>query len=795
MKLKLTGQGQNTFPRMLDPKLAALLAALIVFAAMLTIDTFERRQAMQKQRLYVLERASVLRAKLEAALSTPVSTTRAIAVVYAAHPDLPNDEFATLAKQARTSSPGILDIALFRDTVICCVYPIKGNEKLIGLDFRKLPAQWPAYQNMMLTYQPAIVGPLKLVEGGEALVVRIPVYRTDSISGEEHFIGAVGAPVLFDSLLHEAGISDIEKTLVVAIRGRDGRGRDGEVIYGNPDVFAAEHVSQDVSLIIGNWEIAAYPRSGWGADAPVFSVIRILGGLLCLLAAMLAYLLASHYRRRVENEQRLHESEAQLKLRSTELTRQNAVLEMITHGAELPDILGLLAQLVEVHHAGVMCSILLLDQNGLHLRYGAAPSLPDFYNQAVDGLAIGDGVGTCGTAAYRGERMIAEDIRTHPYWEKYRELARQADLQSCWSQPIKDHDGHVLGTFAIYRHHPSTPQSAEIAFIENYAALAALAIERTRTTEALRLHDAALNVAANTIVITDLHSRIIWANQAFTKLTGYEVEEAIGHCCGSLVKSGYQDQQFYETLWQTILFGQVWHGELVNRRKDGTLYHDEMTITPIRGKKGEITHFVAVKRDISARKFSEAHLKNLAFYDQLTLLPNRRLLIDRLEHNLVVGKRNGHYGALMFLDLDNFKPLNDEHGHDVGDLLLIEVAQRITNCVREEDTVARFGGDEFVVMLSGLGADIAVSATYANLVAEKVRAALAEPYRLELLQAEDGETVVEHHCTSSIGIVLFVNQESSKENILKWADIAMYKAKAGGRNRVCFYEPVLFRGE
>ena len=305
----------------------------------------------------------------------------------------------------------------------------------------------------------------------------------------------------------------------------------------------------------------------------------------------------------------------------------------------------------------------------------------------------------------------------------------------------------------------------------------------------LKLHDSALNLASSAIVITDREARITWANRAFTQLTGYAFDEAVGRHCGELVKSGYQDRQFYEEMWQTILFGQVWHGELVNRRKDGTLYHDEMTITPVRGKDGEITHFVAMKHDISARKANEEHLKNMAFYDTLTLLPNRRLLADRLKQTLTASKRSGRYGALMFLDLDNFKPLNDEHGHDAGDLLLIEAARRISSCVREEDTVARFGGDEFVVILKELDSDKAVSATLASGVAEKIRAALAEPYQLELLQAEEGKTVIEHRCTSSIGIVLFVSHESGEEDLLKWADAAMYQSKAAGRNTIHFYDP------
>lgn len=555
-------------------------------------------------------------------------------------------------------------------------------------------------------------------------------------------------------------------------------------------IFSPKLAAFAAAILMFAGMLAVYNlERGWNSHALSLKITLALGGLLCLLAAVLAYMLARHLWRRAENEQRLHESTAQLTRIGTELAHQNAVLEMIVHHAELPIILEMLAQLVEVYHPEMLCSILLSDQESRCLRHGAAPSLPDFYNRAIDGIAIGDGAGSCGTAAYRGERTIAENIGAHPHWENYRELASRACLQSCWSQPIKGYDGRILGTFAVYHRHPAAPQPDEIRLIENYAGLAALAIERTSIAEALRLHDAALNAAANALMITDRNARVIWANQAFTRLTGYEFDEAAGRYCSELFKSECHDQQFYAAMWQTILSGRVWHGELINRHKDGTLYHDETTITPVRGKSGEITHFVALKQDITARKISEEHMKNLAFYDPLTQLPNRRLLIDRLGQTLASSRRSGRHGALMFLDLDNFKPLNDTHGHDVGDLLLIETSQRIAACVREEDTVARFGGDEFVVMLKELDGDSVTSATQANGVAEKIRAALAKPYRLELLQEADGELAVDHHCTSSIGIVLFVGHEYSREDILKWADVAMYQAKTAGRNTIRFHYP------
>ncbi len=181
-------------------------------------------------------------------------------------------------------------------------------------------------------------------------------------------------------------------------------------------------------------------------------------------------------------------------------------------------------------------------------------------------------------------------------------------------------------------------------------------------------------------------------------------------------------------------------------------------------------------------------VRQLAFYDPLTGLPNRRMLDDRLNQAMATSKRSGLFGALMFLDLDNFKPLNDTHGHGVGDLLLIEVAKRLTDCVREVDTVARIGGDEFVVMLSELDADKAKSTEQAAGVAEKVRLSLAAPYRLTVTQPGESDTTVEHHCTASIGVVLFINHEASQIDLMKWADAAMYQAKDAGRNVVRFYD-------
>ena len=303
----------------------------------------------------------------------------------------------------------------------------------------------------------------------------------------------------------------------------------------------------------------------------------------------------------------------------------------------------------------------------------------------------------------------------------------------------------------------------------------------------LEEREAALRVAAiafeieEGMMVTDHNKAIIRVNHAFTAMTGYRAEEAIGQN-PNMLSSDRQNAQFYQQMWDSLHRDHYWQGEIWNRRKNGEVYPEWRTITAVVGADGKISNYVSAFSDITERKHAETKIHNLAFYDPLSQLPNRRLLFDRLQQAVATSTRNQTCAALLFLDLDNFKILNDTKGHDVGDLLLIEVGQRLQACIREGDTLARLGGDEFVVLLEGLSEDETQAAVQARGVGEKILEAINQPYILK-----DNE----HHSSSSIGITLFSNYKQKLDDLLKQADTAMYEAKKSGRNTLRFFDPAM----
>jgi diguanylate cyclase (GGDEF)-like protein/PAS domain S-box-containing protein len=283
------------------------------------------------------------------------------------------------------------------------------------------------------------------------------------------------------------------------------------------------------------------------------------------------------------------------------------------------------------------------------------------------------------------------------------------------------------------------------------------------------------------IMITDADANIIRVNQSFLDTTGYSSNEVIGKN-PRMMSSGKHDKSFYAGMWEQLQCTGSWSGEMFDKRKNGEIYPKWTKITAVKNELQQITHYVAVFSDLSERKRSEAEIRNLAFYDALTKLPNRHLFFDRFNAALTCAVRHNSFGAILLIDLDRFKILNDTVGHDCGDLLLIEVAARLNSCVREADTVARLGADEFVVLVEDLSDNSDEASRRIGLVAEKIRESLARPYYCNGHQLQS---------SPSIGVSLYHGNEESADTLVQHAEMAMYQAKSVGRNSIRFFDPVM----
>jgi diguanylate cyclase (GGDEF)-like protein/PAS domain S-box-containing protein len=452
----------------------------------------------------------------------------------------------------------------------------------------------------------------------------------------------------------------------------------------------------------------------------------------------------------------------------------NRILKLLAEKAPLTTVLDAMVRDVEAMNPAALCSVLLLDADGKHLRHGAAPSLPAFYNAAMDGVPIGPQTGSCGTAAYTGQRVVVEDIATHPWWASYSELARQAEVAACWSEPILSAQGKVLGTFAIYHRKPCHPAPQDLLLIEDEARLAALAIEKSQADARLQLSATVFSHAREGIMIVGVAGTIIDVNAMFTEITGFSREDALGQYPRTLLDSGRQDKEFYRARQHTLDTTGFWIGEIWNRRKNGEVFAEMLSISAVRDDSGCTQNYVALFTDITPMKDHQRQLEHIAHFDALTSLPNRVLLADRLQQALTQCARRERSVAVVYLDLDGFKVVNDTHGHGLGDELLVALAQRMKAALRDGDTLARIGGDEFVAVLGDLD-----RMQDAEPVLERLLKAAATPIALAALTLQ---------VSASIGVTIYPQDDSEVDQLLRHADQAMYVAKQAGKNRFHLFD-------
>ncbi len=456
---------------------------------------------------------------------------------------------------------------------------------------------------------------------------------------------------------------------------------------------------------------------------------------------------------------------------------QSKIMELLGKDAPLNNVLDVIAASAEQSRPGAMCCINILDASGLHLHKGSAPSLPADFSNALQQLEIGVGNAACGTAAFTGQTVIVDDMPNHAYWAAHRDAVKRASLLSSWSEPIHTATGRVLGTFDMYFNESRKPDEHDLAFLTRMATISGIAMERSRSEQSIReneklLSDILENVRAN-IYMKDRQGRYLFANRLLQETFNAPRNEIIG----------FDDSKFYDATTAASIAS----NDLKVLQEEVMLSSEEAIINPLTGKTriylttriplrhegGAIYAICCIATDITEQKLIEERMRQMAQYDALTGLPNRALFSDRLQQSFSNSRRSHQRFGLMFIDLDKFKPVNDNFGHEVGDILLKQVAGRMKECVRQSDTVARIGGDEFVVLLGAIKDE-----KDAFEVGEKIRHAMNQPF--EIL----GKTV---QIGSSIGVAIYPEHGKEDKELVKHADLAMYHAKENGRNNVTIF--------
>jgi diguanylate cyclase (GGDEF)-like protein/PAS domain S-box-containing protein len=679
------------------------------------------------------------------------------------------------------------------------VEPLLGNARALGFDINSSPDVSFILGRVIETGMTQATGGIQLVQDSDSfrgIVMYSPVYakHVPLVTVEQkqrHFQGFVATVFRIEDVVTEA--LGLNKDVAIEVNISE----NGQLLFdsdykkaGKNFNFIELEQNNKIAFAGRNWQIAYRPAQSFYSSQQSWSTWWVLcGGLLLTGLTGMGLLLLTGRAARVEELVRIktrdleyvnkHLNQEMAKRHQLQLEQvsRNNVLELVAGNATLSQVLQQIAEGVERQHHDMLCSILLLDQNRQCLQNGASPSLPDYYLAAIEGLSCSDSIESLAAALVSKQTVVVEDIWQHPGWQDFSDLAVKARLRACWSEPIMSSGNLVLGAFVIYYQQPRLPVQDDLHFIQRMARLAAIAIQR-------KYQESELRIAATTfqsheaIVVTETDGTILRVNDAFSSITGYGEEEAIGRT-PKLLSSGFHDMRFYRAMFRKLKKDGRWQGEIWNRRKNGEVYPEWLTVTAVKNEQHDVTHYVAIFSDITDQKEAEKEIHDLAFYDPLTGLPNRRLLMDRLQHEIISARRHQRFGALLFLDLDHFKRLNDSLGHQVGDELLKEVAQRIKLLLREEDTACRMGGDEFIVMTSGQSDSLQKATDLAASLAERVRMAINQPFILQ------GSA---HHFSTSIGISIYPQAADHPEEAIQQADTAMYRAKENGRNDICFFE-------
>lgn len=714
-----------------------LLSALLVFVLGAIGSTVGGRLDAQRQvlneRNQVLMELAAVRARVEGIIEGTFNSTDGIVHLISLRSGIDESLFSEMARLALSRNPPVRNITVAPNDRVQMVYPLAGNEKVLGFQFSDRPEQYRMVVQARERRTAVLSGPVQLVQGGRALVQRMPVFVTDP-SGASEYWGTVSIVAGVDELLKPAW-AEVAGKAQVAIRGKDALGAEGDMVDGDPALFEAQPLLMDVRVPGGTWQLAAAPQGGWHQSGFYHSLYFQFGLAISVLLAVIAGLRTSYAR--------------QLRGRNRELEREIAERQ----------------RAVEAQHE---------EEERFRALFDSSPEAVWIIEQ--DGFVQWNP-----TAARLFGVEMAGDAKLHPAScsPEFQPDGQLSLVKAREMTEIAARNGWHRFEW-IHLRGDKTPFFAEVTLIA-YSSRGKSGIygvvrdisEKKQDEERLKLAAAVLASTAEGVLITDVKARIVAVNRAFTEITGFSEAEALGQK-PAMLRSEHQGVEFYQEMWKCLAETDVWCGEIWNRRKNGEVYPEWLVISAIRDEQNEITHYVGVFSDISSLKHSQARLEHLAHFDSLTDLPNRILFQDRLAHEIDRAARQEEQVAVLVLDLDGFKTVNDSLGHPVGDQLLSQVAERLQCCVRQEDTVARLGGDEFAIILGSLNeGEDAVE------VVRKILASIEQPFDL----AGVGALI-----STSVGVAVYPLDGQTATELVRNADAAMYGAKEGGRNTYRFYQ-------
>lgn len=446
---------------------------------------------------------------------------------------------------------------------------------------------------------------------------------------------------------------------------------------------------------------------------------------------------------------------------------QQEILQLVVLGNDYKEICEKICLLMEQLLDNAVASVMLLDKEKQCMNVFAAPSVPEACITQLNGLRPGPGTGSCSNAVFRQEPVFVESTLDDSRWQNIRKLAIDFNILSYWSMPVRSKGGECIGSFALSSFEHRLPSTFHHKLLEIGSFIIGIALEQQKVNEQLYLSNKVFENSTEAIMIADADKIIISINKALNEITGYTEEEVIGKPV-SIMTSVRHETNFFQEIWLSVKQYGHWQGEIWNQDNRGREYPAWFNITPVHNKDGAINYYLINFSDITDKKESDEIIWRQANYDSLTGLPNRNMFYDRLSHDIKNASHARTRLAVLFIDLDRFKEVNDSLGHSVGDALLAEAAKRLSSCVRETDIVARLGGDEFTIILNGIN-----DQRCAEMIIQMILLELAKPFHLNAKLA---------YVSASIGVTFFPDDAGSTDILMKNADQAMYAAKNNGRN-------------